>query len=419
MADPRVFIPPLVMDPSQSSTLYFGTNLVYQTTNGANSWTAISPTLTNGALTTIAVAPSDSNTVYAGTVEGYVQVTTNAGAKTSAVWNKHSAGLPFRTATSVAIDPLFSTTVYVTFSGFTGFGDNLGHVFRSTNAGSTWTDISGDLPNTPVNWLVVDPAVPGQLFVATDVGVFYTTNEGVNWFTLMSGLPRVAVLGLALDNPARILRASTHGRGVWDINLGSAVATLSAKSFLFGGVLIGDTSAPRTLTLTNTGGAALHISSIIGSGDYMSSNNCPSTLNTGSQCTITVAFKPSTVGSIAGAVTIADDASSPQLVNLSGTGLNAVSLSPTSASFGNVAVGSNSVSKTVTLTNNLSSGISFSFRASATYTATGGTTNPCGSSLVAKGKCTISLTFRPKQNGTQRGTQSELQETGCKGLKIS
>jgi photosystem II stability/assembly factor-like uncharacterized protein len=220
------FIPPLVMDLSNSQTLYFGTNRLYQTTNGASSWTAISPDLTGGdsffgVLSAIAVAPNNSNTVYVGTMDNRVQVTTNAGAGASATWTNVSAGLPPRVVTHVAVDPAISTTAYATFSGFTGFGDSLGHVFKTTTGGSSWTDISGNLPNAPVNFIVIVPDAPSTLFVATDVGVFYSTTGGTSWTSLVEGLPRVAVVGLTLQISSRTLRASTHGRGAWDIDITS------------------------------------------------------------------------------------------------------------------------------------------------------------------------------------------------------
>ena len=222
-ADRVDFIPPLIMDPSRSNTLYFGTYRVYQTTNGASTWDAISPDLTNGSgfwavITSIAVAPTDSNTVYAGTGDSHVQVTTNASTGMGATWNDRSTGLPPRVLTQVAVNPTISTTAYVTFSGFTGFGDTLGHVFKTTNGGTSWTDISSDLPNTPVNAILVDPDAPSDIFVGTDVGVFYTTTGGASWTSLVNGLPRLAVLGLALHNASHTLRASTHGRGLWEIS---------------------------------------------------------------------------------------------------------------------------------------------------------------------------------------------------------
>lgn len=233
--DRGAFIPPLIMDPSQSTALYFGTYRVYQTTDGASTWAAISPDLTNGSgfwavITSIAVAPTDSNTVYAGTGDSHVQVTTNASAGTGAIWNDRSTSLPPRVLTQVAVDPTIASTAYATFSGFTGFGDSLGHVFRTTNSGTSWTDISSDLPNSPVNAIVVDPDSPNSLFVCTDLGVFYSTAAGASWTTLVNGLPRVAVLGLTLHNASRTLRASTHGRGVWDINIASLLNVVSITS---------------------------------------------------------------------------------------------------------------------------------------------------------------------------------------------
>jgi photosystem II stability/assembly factor-like uncharacterized protein len=228
--DRNAFIAPLVMDPSNPQTLYFGTYRVYRTTNGAASWSAISPDLTGGGsffgvLNTIAVAPTDSNTVYVGTKDSRIQVSTNAGA-VSPVWSNRSAGLPPRVVTHIAVDRTSSTTAYATFSGFTGFGDNQGHVFKTTNGGQGWTDISGNLPNTPVNALVTVPNAPNTLIVGTDVGVFYTTNGGSSWNSLVNGLPRVAVVGLTLHSASGKVRAATHGRGAWDFNIAELPAAL-------------------------------------------------------------------------------------------------------------------------------------------------------------------------------------------------
>jgi photosystem II stability/assembly factor-like uncharacterized protein len=230
-ADRVLFIPPLVMDPSNPQILYFGTYRVYRTANGASNWIAISPDLTGGdpffgVISTIAVAPNNSNTVYVGTLDSRVQVTTNAGGG-SPTWTNVSAGLPPRSVTHLAVDPTSSTTAYVAFSGFTGFGDSLGHVFKTINGGTTWIDISSDLPNTPVNFLVIDPDSPSRLFVATDVGVFYSTTAGGSWTSLVNGLPRVAVLGLTLHRSSGTLRASTHGRGAWDIPTSTPTPTAS------------------------------------------------------------------------------------------------------------------------------------------------------------------------------------------------
>jgi hypothetical protein len=217
--EPTSFIPPMVMDPSNSSTLYFGSFRVYQTTDGAATWTPISPPLTsNGTLTTIAVAPSNSNTVYAGSDDASVAVTTNASAGANSTWSLINSPSP-RSVTDIAVDPASSTTTYVTYSGFSGFVDTVGHVFKTTNGGASFTDVSGNLPNIPVNAIVVDPDIANTLYIATDIGVFTTGTGGTTWTTLGRGLPNVAVIGLALHRASRTLRAGTHGRSAWDLSV--------------------------------------------------------------------------------------------------------------------------------------------------------------------------------------------------------
>jgi photosystem II stability/assembly factor-like uncharacterized protein len=220
-SDRSAFMPPFVIDPSNSQRLYFGTYRLYQTNNSAGLWTAISPDLTGGSyhtITTIAVAPSDPDTVYVGTDDSHVQTTANATAGINASWADRSGGLPPRFVKQIAVDPNNPHTAYVTFSGFSGFfGDQKGHVFKTVSGGTSWTDISGNLPNIPVNDVVIDPDSVDTLYVATDIGVFITSNGGTTWSTLSNGLPRVIVNGLKFHHPTRTLRASTYGRGIWDL----------------------------------------------------------------------------------------------------------------------------------------------------------------------------------------------------------
>ena len=242
-SDRSQWVPPLTMDPNTSTTLYYGTQFVYQSTNAAELWTAISPDLTaGGALTSIAVAPSDSNTVYAGSSDSKVQVTTNAGAGTGAVWTDRSAGLPTLFVTKIAADPGTSTTAYVTFSGF-----NNSHVLKTTNGGVTWTDISGDLPNIPVNDIVVEPSLANTLYIATDLGMFYTSTGGSHWATLGSGLPNVAVYGLAVHRSSHTLWAATHGRSMWSLNLSSVLPILTITSLSPPSVPVGNPAFTLTV----------------------------------------------------------------------------------------------------------------------------------------------------------------------------
>jgi uncharacterized protein (TIGR03437 family) len=216
------FIPPITMDPSNSQRLYYGARRVYQTTNGGAQWQAISPQLTTDntgfyAISTMAVAPSNPNYVYAGTAGGIVYFTANATAGTGSTWQKITAGLPNRAITAMVVHPTIPSTAYIAFSGFSGFGDKLGHIFKTTNSGANWVDISGNLPNTPLNDIVVDPDVAGTLYIGSDIGVFTSTTDGTTWAALTSGMPAVIVHSLRLHRGARILRAATFGRGMYDL----------------------------------------------------------------------------------------------------------------------------------------------------------------------------------------------------------
>ncbi len=231
------FIAPLVHDPNTSGRVYYGTFQLYLTTNSAATWSSISPDLTNGSPSTIraiAVAPSDSNTVYVGTsassaAASKIQKTTNAGG--GALWTDvtSTATLPTgRTATAIGVDannPLIAYVAYSGFSGCTSCLDSKGHVFRTTDGGITWQDISGTggtaLPNAPVNTLLVDPDIANVVFVGTDVGVFRTGDatqgSGTVWTTVGTGLPNVIINSLTMRRASRILRAATSGRSAWVI----------------------------------------------------------------------------------------------------------------------------------------------------------------------------------------------------------
>ena len=123
--------------------------------------------------------------------------------------------------TRIAVDPANPMTAYVTLGGFSGSLNPSSHVFKTTNGGHTWADVSGNLPDIPVNQVVVDPDVRGTVYVATDIGVFYTRGGGERWHPLVKGLPRVVVNDLVLHRASRTLRAATHGRSMWDLRLPS------------------------------------------------------------------------------------------------------------------------------------------------------------------------------------------------------
>ncbi|MCF8367641.1 MAG: T9SS type A sorting domain-containing protein [Bacteroidales bacterium] len=213
---------PIVFNPANPFTLYYGSEKVYKSTNHAESWTAISNDLTNGpgvnltygTITTISVSPINEDLIYVGTDDGNVWRTADGGQE----WTKISADLPNRWVTRVIADPHEEQQVYVTFSGYR-WDEFLPHVFSSGDMGQTWYDITSDLPEVPVNDLIVDPQYEERLYIASDAGVFVTYNGGLNWGLLGSNLPKVPVTSLDLHQPSHKLLAATFGRSMYTYDL--------------------------------------------------------------------------------------------------------------------------------------------------------------------------------------------------------
>jgi len=224
-SEPTNWSTPVVMDPNNSNILYYGTNYLYRTTNSASNWTKISPQLTDysggrlGTLTTMAVAPSNSNVIYVGTDDSHVWVSSDNGS----TWNEISDGLPERWVTRVAVDPTDESIVYATFNGLKWY-DPQPHVFRSSDKGSNWTDISSNLPDAPVNAFVVDPVEPFRLYLGNDVGMYVSFNSGQSWWVLGEGLPILPIGDIEIHPTTRELVAGTYGRSMYKIDL-NLVAT--------------------------------------------------------------------------------------------------------------------------------------------------------------------------------------------------
>jgi hypothetical protein len=152
---------------------------------------------------------------------------------------------------------------------------------------------------------------------------------------------------------------------------GSPIVTPTPLSLPFSPQLVNTISASKAVTLKNSSAAMVNINSITASGNFAQSNTCGSTLGAGASCTVHVSFAPVIGASLTGSLAIADSApDSPQTVALSGTGSLPLSISPPTLSFGTVNVGTTSATKTVSLTNNQSSTLNFSFAPAATTPST-------------------------------------------------
>jgi len=210
MSESVAWIAPILHHPSVSGTFYVARQRVYRSTDNGGSWTAVSGNV-NGtsAVREMCISQSDPNIMFA-TSSSSVFKSTDAGA----TWTNVTSGLPSRTITSVSVHPTNSSIVMLTFSGF-----GTSKVYKSTNGGSSWLSVSGNLPDTPVNDLLIftnNPASTNTYFAATDIGIFLTENDGTNWFEVSEGMPNTVVMHLDYSSSNQMLRAGTHGRGVYE-----------------------------------------------------------------------------------------------------------------------------------------------------------------------------------------------------------
>lgn len=324
----------------------------------------------------------------------------------------------------IAVDPSDATgrTVYATVMGF-GYP----HLYRSTNAGATWTNISSNLPNAPANSVAVDPNNPLIVYVALDTGVYVATDvtscvnpatgtTGNCWGALGTSLPNAPVLSLVASKGVSggVLRAGTFGRGIWQVPLLSAgqalapVASFSPASLTFSTQAVGSTSTAQTVTLTNTGNTAFAITSLTASAGFGETDTCANTsLTVNASCTISVTFSPSAAGAANGSVLVYGNVSGGYAtLPLSGTaqGVPNLVLSPTSLAFPVTPIGATSASQTVTVSNSGTGAAGLTSPVGSPDFPVASTT--CGSTLAPGGACTVAVAFAPAQNGPEIGTLS-------------
>ena len=217
--------------------MYCGTYRVYKADSGGNPfWEAVSGDLTNGivpgqispTISTVADAPMDSLAVYCGTTDAKVWRSLDAGV----TWTDISIGLPVRYVTCIKGSPDLPTGVYVSHSGYLS-GDNSSHIHYSTDNGDTWMDISGDLPDLAINHIEVMPNNGGNvIFVATDGGVYTTLNGGQNWNRLGGNFPYIITYDLAINFAKNELVAGTFGRSIQSFPLDSIGVSLTPPAIV-------------------------------------------------------------------------------------------------------------------------------------------------------------------------------------------
>lgn len=259
--NPARFYPPYVIDGANSSRLVLGTNTVYVSANRGDTWTAVSTPGAGAWSVVSASVPIDSvaalgSTIYAA-AGGRVFVTSNNGASWTATTPASSTNFSFE---DIYVVPGNASEAFAV----TGQETNGQHVFFTKDAGATWTNLSGDLPNYAGHAVRYDPGTD-RLWVGTDHGVYVDSGAVVggktHWTTFVKGLPNVQIVGLEFNSALNVLAAGTHGRGMWEIStLNNNVSTTGTNAVTVNYIaqtntlLISGDDAPNNITVSRVNG---------------------------------------------------------------------------------------------------------------------------------------------------------------------
>jgi len=204
------FISPFLMHPLEPEILYAAYDDVYRSDNGGASWSK--RTSLNKDFHVFAAAYSNPDSYYFGT-RSELYLTTSNGDSYSLV----TPPIAGATLSDIIVDPLNYERVWLSLAGYVDGAK----VFYSADAGSSWTNISGDLPNFPVNCLHFLEGSNDEIYLGNDAGV-YVMNDTLAWQNFSTDLPTIMVYDLSIDYENEQLRAGTFGRGVWVSDLFSS-----------------------------------------------------------------------------------------------------------------------------------------------------------------------------------------------------
>lgn len=230
--DRRNWDMPYVLNSANPNVQYTGTYRVYKNTAGPfDNWTPISNDLTDGVILApgfhniSAIDNSNINAqkIYVGTSDANVWVTLNDGG----LWTNITGTLPNRYVTSIHASPNVANNVYVTQTGYK-WGSYIPHIHKSTNNGTTWTDISGNLPQAGINDVLIMPGNENNLFVANDIGVYVTYDGGVNWYRVGTNMPIISVWDIAYNSITKKLIAGTYAKSLQTIDVTTLTTGIEA-----------------------------------------------------------------------------------------------------------------------------------------------------------------------------------------------
>mgnify|MGYP002628489270 CR=1 FL=1 len=274
---------PILVSPHKPERLYFASYRVWKSENRGDSWEPISEDLTRNeeridlsimgkrqgwdnawdvgamsnynTITSISESPVQEGIIYAGTDDGFIQVTSNGGS----TWKKipvTALGLPERTfVNDIKADLYDANTVYVSLDNHKE-GDYSSYLFKSSDLGVTWTSISNNIPENTIIWrLVQDHISKDLLFTATEYGIYVSMNGGEKWQKL-PGSPTISFRDITIQKRENDLVGASFGRGFYVLDDYSALREMSKERLAQEGALFSTRDAlwyiPRSI-IGNTG----------------------------------------------------------------------------------------------------------------------------------------------------------------------
>ncbi len=249
---------PILVSPHSPTRLYFASQRVWRSDNRGDTWTAVSGDLTRNeerlltphmgrkwsydapwdlyamsqynTITSLAESPVQEGLLYAGTDDGLLQVSEDAGKNWRKIDVSSLPGVPRRAfVNDIKADLFEANTVYVALDNHKS-GDFKPYLLVSTNRGRSWRSIAGDLPERHLVWRVVQDHVRKELlFAGTEFGVFFTVDGGRKWIKLAGGAPTISFRDLAIQRRESDLVGATFGRGFWILDDYSPLRQVSEK----------------------------------------------------------------------------------------------------------------------------------------------------------------------------------------------
>lgn len=218
---------PIVVSQHNSDVVYHAGNKVLRSSFRGENWEEISPDLTNadpvkaagtgniqyGTITSLEESPLSADELWVGTDDGNVQLTQDGG-KNWTKLNENISGNPAYWVSRIEASSHYSGTAYVSYTGYRR-DDFRPFLYKTTDHGATWTEISAGLPNEPINVIREDHKNPNLLFVGTELSVYASIDEGANWTKFMNGMPTNPAYDMVIHPRENELVVATHGRGLF------------------------------------------------------------------------------------------------------------------------------------------------------------------------------------------------------------